>query len=61
MFRKRFPRPVRGLRRKLTFSYTLTSVVTFLMVELLALAIAFIVVSLNVSNFILNDLKPAAS
>ena len=57
---KRFKRPFRQLRGKLTLSYTLTSVVTFLLVELTAITVLFTFVSLNVSTFIANDIKQEA-
>jgi signal transduction histidine kinase len=57
---KRFPRPFRGLRGKLTLSYTLTSVVTFLTLELLVLGVAFAFVSLNIQTFVVSALKQEA-
>jgi signal transduction histidine kinase len=54
---KRFTRPLRQLRGKLTLSYTLTSVVTFLLIELTFIGIVFGFVSLNVSTIVLNNLK----
>ncbi len=54
---KRFTRPFRQLRGKLTLSYTLTSVVTFLLIELIFIGIVFGFVSLNVSTIVLNNLK----
>src|SRR5438105_8139237 len=56
----RFTRPFRRLRWKLTLSYTLTSVVTFLIIELIVLGIAFGFVSLNIPALILNTLKQQA-
>src|SRR5437763_17049140 len=57
---KRFTRPFRRLRGKLTLSYTLTSVVTFLLVELTFIGIIFWFISLNSSGLILNALKQEA-
>jgi len=57
---KRFKRPFRQLRGKLTLSYTLTSVLTFLLVEVVAIAIIFTFVSLNLSSLVLNNLKQEA-
>ena len=57
MLIKRFTRPFRQLQGKLTLSYTLTSVVTFLLIEVTAIAIVLWFVSLNVSNIVLNNLK----
>ncbi|HZU66585.1 MAG TPA: sensor histidine kinase [Ktedonobacteraceae bacterium] len=54
---KRFTRPFRQLRGKLTLSYTLTSVVTFLLIELTFIGIVFGFVSLNVLTIVLNNLK----
>jgi signal transduction histidine kinase len=61
MLMKRFTRPFRQLQGKLTLSYTLTSVVTFLLVELIALAVVFSYIGLNVSSIVLNNLKQDAS
>ena len=60
MLIKRFTRPFRQLQGKLTLSYTLTSVVTFLLIEVTAIAIVLLFVSLNVSNIVLNNLKQEA-
>src|SRR6266571_7133184 len=60
MLIKRFIRPFRQLQGKLTLSYTLTSVVTFLLIEVTAIAIVLWFVSLNVSNIVLNNLKQEA-
>src|SRR5947209_13765352 len=60
MLIKRFTRPFRQLQGKLTLSYTLTSVVTFLLIEVTAIAIVLWFVSLNVSNIVLNNLKQEA-
>src|SRR6266567_2379889 len=57
---KRFTRPFRQLRGKLTLSYTLTSVVTFLLIEVIAITALFLYISLNISNFVLIDLKQEA-
>ncbi len=60
MAMKRFTRPFRLMRGKLTLSYTLTSVVTFLLVEVIAITIIFSFISLNISNLVLNNLKQDA-
>jgi signal transduction histidine kinase len=60
MLRKRFPRPIRRLRSKLTISYMLTSVVTFLCIELIFTAVVLYYVQFNVPAIILNDLKQEA-
>src|SRR6266699_6804092 len=60
MFMKRFTRPFRQLRGKLTLSYTLTSVVSFLLVELIFIVVVFSFVSLNVPGIVLNSLKQEA-
>jgi len=57
MLMKRFTRPFRQLRGKLTLSYTLTSVVTFLVVELIVLGAAFSFISFINSSIVLNSLK----
>ena len=57
---KRFTRPFRQLRGKLTLAYTLTSVVTFLLVEVIAIAIAFSVASADLSNIVANNLEQEA-
>ena len=57
---KRFTRPFRQLRGKLTLSYTLTSVVTFLLIEVIAITALFLFISSNISNFVLSDLKQEA-
>src|SRR5258708_19717477 len=61
MFMKRFTRPFRQLQGKLTLSYTLTSVVTFLLVEVIALTVLFVLVSLNASAIVAGNLKQQAS
>src|SRR5216684_1369784 len=60
MLMKRFTRPFRQLRGKLTLSYTLTSVVTFLLVEVTVISLILWFASLNVSSIIVNNLKPEA-
>lgn len=60
MFIKRFTRPFRQLRGKLTLSYTLTLVVTFLLVEVIGIGIALLISSLNASGFVMNSLKQEA-
>ena len=60
MLRKRFTRPFRQLRGKLTLTYMLTSVVTFLLVELIFIAVVLSVVSLNVSAIVLGGLQKEA-
>ena len=60
MFMKRFTRPFRRLQGKLTLSYTLTSVVTFLLIEVTLITILLVVVSLNISAIVLNNLKQEA-
>ena len=57
---KRFTRPFRQLRGKLTLSYTLTSVVAFLLVEVTFIGIVLGIVAVNVPNLVLNSLKQAA-
>ncbi len=60
MLMKRFTRPFRQLQGKLTLSYTLTSVVTFLLVEAIALVVVFSYIGLNISSILLNSLKQDA-
>ena len=60
MFMKSFTRPFRRLQGKLTLSYTLTSVVTFLLIEVTLITILLVVVSLNISTIVLNNLKQEA-
>jgi hypothetical protein len=57
MFMKRFTRPFRQLQGKLTLSYTSTSVVTFLLVEVIALVVVFSYIGLNISSIVVNNLK----
>ncbi|HEY6284422.1 MAG TPA: sensor histidine kinase, partial [Ktedonobacteraceae bacterium] len=61
MSMKRFTRPFHQLRGKLTLSYTLTSVATFLLLELLFIGVILTVVSLNISAIAVNSLKQEAS
>jgi two-component system, NarL family, sensor histidine kinase LiaS len=61
MDKKRFTRPFHQLRGKLTLSYTLTSVVTFLLLELLFIGVILTVVSLNISAIVSSSLKQEAS
>ena len=58
---KRFTRPFHQLRGKLTLSYTLTSVVTFLLLELLFIGVILTVVGLNISAIVSSSLKQEAS
>ncbi len=58
---KRFTRPFHQLRGKLTLSYTLTSVVTFLLLELLFVGVILTIVSLNISAIVASNLKQEAS
>jgi signal transduction histidine kinase len=58
---KRFTRPLHQLRGKLTLSYTLTSVATFLLLELLFIGVILTVVSLNISAIAVGSLKQEAS
>src|SRR5438270_13422117 len=60
MLMKRFTRPFRQLRGKLTLSYTLTSVVSFLLVELIFITVVLVVVSLNLPAIVLSGLKQEA-
>ncbi len=61
MLKKRFTRPFRQLRGKLTLSYTLTSVVAFLLVEMIAIAVVFWYLGVNTSNFVVSNLKQDAA
>ena len=54
---KRFTRPFRQLRGKLTLAYTLTSVVTFLLIELIFISVVLWFVKFNLSSILLDDLK----
>ena len=56
MFMRRITRPFRRLRGKLTLSYTLTSVVTFLCIELIFIGIVFWFANFNFPAIILSDL-----
>ncbi|HEY6407583.1 MAG TPA: histidine kinase [Ktedonobacteraceae bacterium] len=58
---KRFALPFHQLRGKLTLAYTLTSVVTFLLFELIIIAVFLTVVSLNISAIAESSLKQDAS
>jgi two-component system, NarL family, sensor histidine kinase LiaS len=58
---KRFTRPFHQLRGKLTLSYTLTSVVTFLILELLFVGVILALVSLNISAIVSSSLKQEAT
>ena len=60
MFIKRFTRPFRQLRGKLTLSYTLTSVVSFLLIELVLITFILLFATLNISTIVLSNLKTAA-
>jgi len=53
---KRFTRPFRQLRGRLTLSYTLTSVVSFLLVEVIAIAVIFWLVRVNSSSILIHNL-----
>jgi signal transduction histidine kinase len=61
MSMKRFTRPFHQLRGKLTLSYTLTSVVTFLVVELLFITAILTVVALNIQTIAANSFKQEAA
>jgi two-component system, NarL family, sensor histidine kinase LiaS len=61
MSMKRFTRPFHQLRGKLTLSYTLTSVVTFLVVEVIFIAVILTYVGLNISTIAASSLKQEAS
>ena len=58
---KRFTRPFHQLRGKLTLSYTLTSVVTFLLLELLFIGVILTIVGFNISAIAAGSLKQEAS
>ncbi len=58
---KRFSRPFHQLRGKLTLSYTLTSVVTFLVVELIFITAILTFVALNISTIAASSFKQQAS
>ncbi|GAC1379031.1 MAG: hypothetical protein NVSMB33_03920 [Ktedonobacteraceae bacterium] len=60
MLMKRFTRPFHQLQGKLTLSYTLTSVVTFLFIELIFIAVVLWYVRFNLPAIILDDLKKEA-
>ncbi|HEV2583408.1 MAG TPA: histidine kinase, partial [Ktedonobacteraceae bacterium] len=57
---QRFTQPFRQLRGKLTFSYTLTSVVTFLLVEIIGILVAFSVASADLNTIVANNLEQEA-
>lgn len=57
MAKRSFTRPFRQLRGKLTLSYMLTSVVTFLCIELIFIAIVLWFVSFNIPGILLTDLQ----
>ncbi len=61
MSMKRFTRPFHQLRGKLTLSYTLTSVVTFLVVELLFITAILTVVALNIQTIAASSFKQEGS
>ncbi len=58
---KRSTRPFRRLRWKLTLSYTITSVVAFLLVEALLLSVVLIFLATNVSTILLGNLSQQAA
>src|SRR5579863_5051552 len=60
MLIKRFKRSIRQLQGKLTVSYTMTSVLAFLLVEVIFIGGALIFSSLNIPFFIANGLKQEA-
>src|SRR6266849_9552385 len=60
MSMKRFTRPFHQLRGKLTLSYTLTSVVTFLLLEVIFITIILSIVALNISAIVESGLKQEA-
>ncbi|HYK84656.1 MAG TPA: sensor histidine kinase [Ktedonobacteraceae bacterium] len=60
MVMKRVTRPFRQLQGKLTLSYTLNSVVTFLFIEVTLIIIILGYVNLNISGLVLNNLKQQA-
>lgn len=57
---KRFTRPFRQLRWKLTLSYTVTSVVAFLLVEALVVGAVLTFLATNTSTILLNNLSQQA-
>lgn len=60
MSRVHIPKIFRRLRGKLTLSYTLTSVVTFLLLEVIVLSIVFWTITLNTSAILEDALKQEA-
>ena len=61
MSRIHFPKIFRRLRGKLTLSYTLTSVVTFLLLEVIVLSAVFLTLTLNTTAILETDMKQQAS
>jgi len=61
MSRIRFPKKIRRLRGKLTLSYTLTSVVTFLLLEVIVLSAVFVALTLNTTAILETDMKQQAA
>ncbi|HCI80989.1 MAG TPA: hypothetical protein DHW02_15015, partial [Ktedonobacter sp.] len=57
----RFPILFRRLRGKLTFSYTITSVVTFLLLEVMVLSAVFVTLTLNTTAILETDMKQQAT
>jgi signal transduction histidine kinase len=57
---KRFTRPFRQLRWKLTLSYTVTSVVAFLLVEALIIGFVLTFLATNISTILLGNLSQQA-
>ena len=57
---KRFMQPFRQLRGRLTLSYTVTSVVTFLLAEVIAIAVIFWLVRANGPNILTHNLAQDA-
>src|SRR5258708_2019788 len=58
---KYFTQPFRQLRGKLTLSYTLTTVVAFLLVEILIIGSGLTIFATHLQSFILADLTQKAS
>jgi hypothetical protein len=58
---KRFIKPFRQLRGKLTLSYTLTSVAAFLLVEMLFFSAVLIFLTTHIPDLILQNLGPQAA
>lgn len=57
---KRFTRPFRQLRGRLTLAYTLTSVATFLLIELVSISGVLLYLTFNSPVIVLADLKQSA-